>query len=610
MAIKFENQDEANKAFQANLSPRYTQLESLEKWAQGRQYDSKQGWFDDSGDVPLWERAPAVVYPVVDIAASSFVDLLLGEGRYPDFTTKPSEDESDEDNGLSPEDSAAIDRFIRETHRICRFRAYSRDALYTAMVSGSTAAIHGVRNGKPFVDLVPAKWCEPELGQEGEVLKLEVRYPYQEQFKNRSGKWEVRTRLYRRVIDDKRDVEYLPGDARTDGAEPSWVENKARSVDHGLGFCPVVWYPFMRGCVPVNEVDGKPIHKHITDEIHQHDIARSQWHRGALLSEPQICEIGVQPGFSPTAIGRMPEVFASADGKATFNSPEELARLQSRGVIRSGYGGDQPKQARKKGPGFPWQYPNPETKVEILTYPGEALKAQEDNCRDLRIKLQESLAVVFLDPESIKFAATTSGKALQAIKQKQIDRCGQYRDDVEQRLFETSVSMQLRIAQQWLARKQKLRTPGAAKVKPILDTMFQDGEWQPPTVYTQWGAYFDADPAEQQTIVSMVVAALDSGVPLLTVEAAVKKLAPIFGIENVAAFLGALEEERQKRTKEAANKFAAEQGALHAAAKKLTEEDDDADADGGADRSGGGEEPQPFARGRKRGAATPPATKE
>ena len=608
MAIKFENQDAADKAFTANLSPRYCRLESFEKWADGRQYDGMQSWWDDSGDKPLWERAPAICYPVVDIAAGSFVDLLLGEGRYPEFTTKPSEDESTEDNGLSPEDSALIDRFIRETHRLCRFRAYSRDALYTGMVSSSTAAIHGVRNGKPFVDLVPAKWCEPELGLEGEVLKLEVRYPYQEQYKDGNGKWTVRTRLYRRVIDVKRDVEYLPGDAREDGIEPAWVENKARSVDHGLGFCPAIWYPFMRGCVPVNEIDGKPIHRHVTDEIRQHDIARSQWHRGALMSEPQPYEIGVTPGYSPTDIGRTAGIPSSEDGKATFQNQEQLDRLKASGKVTGSYGGSAPtRAARKKGPGWVWQYSDPKTQVGVLTYPGEALKAQEDNCRDLRMKLQESLAVIFLDPDSIKFAATTSGKALQAIKQKQIDRCGQYRDDLDQRLFEPSVSMQLRIAQRVLANKQKLKTPGAAKCRDILNAMIVDGEWQPPTVYTQWGSYYEPDPTEQETIVRMALAALEAGVPMVTLELAVQKIAPIFGIENVAALLKTLESERAVRTAEAAKRFAAEQGAFHDRAAKLTDDTEDDEEPGGTG-SGGGKEPPTPPRGRSRGALPTDAT--
>jgi len=92
--------------------------------------------------------------------------------------------------------------------------------------------------------------------------------------------------------------------------------------------------------------------------------------------------------------------------------------------------GDAGSPARKKGPGYVWTYPNNDTKVGAIFYPGDTLKAQEENAKDLRIKLQELLAVVLLDPEHLKVANELSGKALQALKQKQIDRCDQFRDDL------------------------------------------------------------------------------------------------------------------------------------------------------------------------------------
>ena len=593
----FENQDQANRAFRENCSPRYLRLDGFEKWAKGTQYEGKVSWWDDS--VPLWERAPCVCYPVVHIAASSYVDLLLGNGRFPEFSTKLGEDESDEDNGLDPEESAAVDRFIREHHKLCRFRAASRDALLSAQSCGSVCEIHGVRNNKPFVDMLPAKWCEPKLGVDGEVLELEVRYPYIEQYKQQNGKWAVRAKLYRRVINDKRDVEYLPADANENGIEPSWRENKDRTVDHNLGFCPVVWYPFMRGCAPVNEIDGQPIHATITDEIQQHDIARSQWHRGALLSEPQIVETGVDPEHNPTELGRAPVIISTEFGGPLGAKGSPTAQT---GKITGGYGFGGAPKARKKGPGYPWRYPDPATKVFQLTYPGDALKSQEDNCRDLRLKLQEALSVVFLDPESIKFAATTSGKALEAIKQKQLDRCDQIRDDLTDRYFEPCVSMQLRIADTLMARGQKLRVPGHEKVKPILAKFREGGEWQIPTLQVRWGSYFAPDPAEQKIIVEMVLKALEAGVPLLTVKVAIQKLAPIFGIENVTAFIEELEAERQARQDEADERAAQaterEQKTLHEMNKTMVDnasadanEDDDADEASAGSRAGSRKKP-------------------
>ncbi len=175
------------------------------------------------------------------------------------------------------------------------------------------------------------------------------------------------------------------------------------------------------------------------------------------MSEPQPVEIGVDPDHNPTELGRPAAVAATElGGRITATNPQ-------RGTYDTGGGGAGP--VRKKGPGYVWRYPNPETKVEYLAIPPDALKAIDDNARDLRIKLQEGLGVVFLDPENIKFAATTSGKALEAIKQKQIDRCDQYRDDLRDNFLLPSVDMQLRIAHKLGA---GLKVPGVVEVQKLL----------------------------------------------------------------------------------------------------------------------------------------------
>lgn len=454
--------DEALKAIKANKSPRYLRLEALESWVSGEQYAGRPSWWND--DVPKWERAPAIVYPVVDIAIGSFEDLLLGEGRFPTFTSKPDEATGEDDQDLDEDQSADLDRFIAKHHAISQFRTHCRDALHGAMGCGTAVGLHGVRNGKPFCDTLPAKWCTPELGAEREVLSLEIAYPYVEEYRQPDGRWAARAKLYRRVIDATNDITYLPADARLDGIAPDWRVDKRQSFTHGLGFCPAIWYPFMRGSAPVSQVDGNAIHRLLLDEIQGHDIARSQWHNSALFSEPQICEFGVPAGYNPTDAGRTPMVPASVDGGLPVGMGGTAGSAAN--PMSGGYAvGKASEPARKKGPGYAWQYASPEARVEALTIEAGALKAQQDNCSDLRIKLQEALGVVFLDPENIKFAATTSGKALEAIKQKQLDRCDKYRDDLRDNLMLPSVSMQLRIAS---VVGEGLRVPGIEKALPLL----------------------------------------------------------------------------------------------------------------------------------------------
>jgi hypothetical protein len=454
MDRSLEGYDSARKAFDANVTRRYVALDSLEKWVAGTQYDGRDNWWTD--EKPLWERAPCIVYPIVQIAIQSNVDLCLGDNRFPSFSMKPGEDEGTEQNGLGEEASAAIDRFLAEYHKLCRFKSHARDAFSAAQGCGTAVAIHGARGGVPFADLFPAKWCTPKLGSSGEALSLEVKYPYLEEYRNAHGKWAVRTKLYRRVIDAQNDVTYLPADADERGIEPNWSADPDQTFSHKYGFCPVIWYPFMRGCVPVNVIDGKAIHAHVTDEIEAHDLALSQRHRGALLSEPQACEIGVSPGYNPTELGRTAAAIGTkTGGPVSADNP----------VTSMFTGGGKTSPARKKGPGYVWQYTDNQSKVQYLCYPADALKAQTDNAADLQRKLQESLAVVMLGPDEIKAVHNLSGKALEAMKQKQIDRCDQFRCDLEDHFFLPSCNMQLRIAAKLGA---SLRVPGSAEAAKIL----------------------------------------------------------------------------------------------------------------------------------------------
>ncbi len=463
--------EETIKIIVANTSPRYRRLEGLERWVEGTQYDGKPDWFMGE-DVPRWERAPCIVYPIVAIAIDSNVDLVFGEGRFPTFTSRQGDDETEgadkadpeasppepEEGALTEEQSGTLDRFIVEYHKRSKFKTHAREAFAHGQGTGTACAVHGARNGVPFAELIPAKTATPEFNVDGAVVSVDVRYPYVEEYLEH-GVWKERVKLYRRKIDEKSDTTYLPADAAPDGREPEWRADQSRTLVHGFEFCPVVWYPFMKGCVPVNVYDGRAIHRNLRDEIQQHDIAVSSRHTCALLAEPQITEIGVSPGHNPTETGRPVGILSSS--KPGEDAVDALTQGRVTGMYASPGGG----KARKKGPGYVWQYPSPETKVGYLTITADVLKAQDDNAKDIMFKVQDGLGVVFVDPQNMKFASTTSGKALEAIKQKQIDRCDQYRDDLWDHFLLPSLSMQLRIAQT-LGTRLKVR--GVAKAAPLL----------------------------------------------------------------------------------------------------------------------------------------------
>lgn len=448
------------KALDLYTSPRAKRLAALERWVAGTQYTGQPSFFSD--EAPYHDRAPCIVYPVVQSAIASFTDLVMGEGRWPEFCLGSSDEDGplDDEGAYSDDEKSTLRQFVVECVRQSRFQRVAREALAAAMGSCSAVVLFGVRNGSLFANTTRARWCEPELDDDGNVTRLVIEYPYPEQYQER-GQWKVRARLYRRVIDAERDVTCKPADIRGDAyVEPRWVEDQTRTIEHDLGFCPVVWYPFLRGCSVEGEKDGHAIHETLLDELRALDFALSQRHRAALYAgDPQWTETGVERGYCPTDAIPVPDAPASpTGGPMTMGHQPTAHYVDPR---------QQTKQGRRKSPSTIWQYEDPATKVQLHTLPGDALKGLTEHAEDLRNKIAEALSVVFLDPASVKFAASLSGKALEALRARQLDRCDQIRDDIGDGLLIPGVNMLLRIAAA-VGQRGGLRVPGLKQALPLL----------------------------------------------------------------------------------------------------------------------------------------------
>jgi hypothetical protein len=76
-------------------------------------------------------------------------------------------------------------------------------------------------------------------------------------------------------------------------------------------------------------------------------------------------------------------------------------------------------------------------------------------------------------PAEFKFAGAVSGKSIEMIRQRQYDRCDQYRDDLANNFLRPTVEMQLRIAERCA---DSLKVPGIQKVLPILRGVSEKSE--------------------------------------------------------------------------------------------------------------------------------------
>jgi Arc/MetJ family transcription regulator len=489
--------------------------------------------------VPVWEREPAVIWQAPEGAIQSNEDLLLGEGRYPAVSSRPDENESDDDGeALDEESSERLDRFIRSLEREAKLRSHCREAYKDAQSVGSCVGLFGSRNGRLFAETIQAEYSTPEFDNSGRLAKLTVQYPYIDIARDVQGAWTATTKIFRRVIDTERDVTFLPGVARVDGVEPVWTEDADKSVTHGFGFCPVVFHKFRLVSSIVNDTDGRAIHATVLDELDAFNIEASIRHDGAVHSLPQRYETGVELGSNPTRDSDQQQLIVYASGSGGNYSPHSPpAERFTNPAARA------PQGSRKQGPGYVWQFENENAKVGQLELNAGALTALADTMADLRARVSEALAWVALNPEEIRFAAALSGKALERLMARQLNRVAKDRDGFGVDYLKVAYCMLLRIAHKLGG---ALRTRGIAKALPILNT-FADAsnDWDDPPLSLRWGAWFQPVPEDDEKLVTTTRTALEA--TLITKRTAVEKLSRVFNIENIDAYLEKLEEEKAER---------------------------------------------------------------
>ncbi len=549
-----ESFKKANDVLCANLSQRYWQLDQLERYVLGTQYAHLAPWIKD--DLPLFERAPCLQYPIVARSIESNADLCLGEGRWPFITANPGEDDAvfDERLGLDEEQSKILDRGIKAIVEQARLRSVSSELLSEAQGCRTAIGVCCIRDGRLYVESTKAKHCTPTFSEvhPWQVDILEIKYPYIDQWYNAARKqWEARVLMYRRVIDATTDTTFEPALANEDGADINDAVWKPKAViAHNFGFCPVVWYRFMPRTCEQGNVDGIAVHEQIRDEVDGLNYALSMRHRAALHGgDPQMIETGVADGEMRAPMGRSAQSIAQPGDAASMD-------LWKNRDVRGQSGMN--VTYRKRGCGVMWSTESPDAEVKFLTLPGDALKTLEDDANDLLSLIREALAYVSVDPSDAKLGiGELSGKALEWFHKKQTDRCTKIREDFGHNCLLPLVNMLLRIVHVTGSQLgSALYLAGLKNLLPVLAKFEQsyggpnsDGaqqkRWFSPYLRLKWGAYFPATAADAKSDMDMTIAGRNA--KLLTRETAIQKIREHFpSIDDVAQYLEALDEEARE----------------------------------------------------------------
>lgn len=534
----------------AYLSPRYVELDKLERYVRGTQYEGRPSWYDD--DKPIMERGPNVVEHIATAAIRSYGDLIASQDRWPEVSSRPEEEEYELEDPLrlSEEDAELLDRGIRAIIRQTKMIARGRDALKKAMGGKSVATIVSLKEGKLQLQNQRGKLCEPDFDGE-RMIKLVIRYPFMKRVLNpETRKWEVKTFLYRRVIDEMTDTTYKAREAGEDGLWPE--ENGERweveeEVEHNLGFVPVVWYGFERDDGETGVVDGHALHELLLAVIDSLNRSLSQHNRASLYSgDPQWTEHGVMPNEMPGAAGRPSIIYPT-------EAPDgEWGKWRPNGAdLRGG-------SRRRKGPGVVWTFQNEKSKAELHTLDGDALEAIERNRDDLREIAASAMSYVRLgdiiarDREGSGITIRNlTGEAIRWLMKPQLSRADGIRNDFGDHWILPLVDLLLRMVLVYESREQLLLA-GSKQTATVAAKFMRAFEsstaWAPPEFGLVWPEYFAKTALEDMQEGEAVRADYDSR--LITRATAVEARSRRYGIEDVVAYVEKLEEEDKERADE------------------------------------------------------------
>ncbi len=535
-----QNAEQARALAASLITPRTVQLEKLEHYTKGTQYEGREDFLTPSKDVPLLERAPCIVYPAVESAIRQHVDMALGDGRFPKLTTGIGEDEEDDLFGLSEDDSETLDTFIANLSEHARFVEVCQDALEAAEGISSACCVYSFDGfGTLRAEHVETCHAKPTFDASGALTRLEIKYPYVELDTVEPGRVRARCMFYRRVIDAESDTVFKPAEVKRKGVEPTSSPDAERSAAHGLGFVPCVWYAFKRRKKGVP--DGCAVHETLLDELDALNFSLSQRYRAALYSgDPQMVETGVGEGEQVAPSGSQPRA-----------GLKEL-RDGDRTLVGFGYS-ERPRSARRKGAGVVWRYENPDAKVAMLTLPGDALQAITDQCDDLLDKIEGVLGYTGTSPEQVKGAL--SGKALGFLYQRTTSFVDRVRSDFWHGFMLPSLSVMLRMAlTAHNASPGSVYISGITKAAPILERFNREvadtgKRWFTPRIKPVWGRYFEQSAEDEKAAVETAAMAFEKG--LMTRTLAIEKLRGVFVFQSAAEIAEELDEADEKAAADA-----------------------------------------------------------
>jgi hypothetical protein len=290
-------------------------LDIYRRVLRGTFYDNLRHAFHDernaSGEyVPIKDRRPSVRYPLAAIVVGDALAMVFGDGRFPTVAC---------DDKPTAEMAAAL---VRAT----QLNAVMAEAGLRGSI-GSVALLMAVVSSRVMFRVMETINLTPEFAPTGEVAKVTERYKVPAADLAARGYAidpKAGDHWFQRVWDADAETWFLPWPVKAVSSEPVIPQvDEARTVTHGLGFCPIVW---VRNLPGGDDPDGDCTFRSAIETGIEIDYQLSQAGRGLKYSSDPLLLL------KEPAAGDGVDIIRSASNAITVNADGDAKLLEISGT--------------------------------------------------------------------------------------------------------------------------------------------------------------------------------------------------------------------------------------------------------------------------------------
>lgn len=201
-------------------------LQLYDSYYENTQYDGLPSWEqtkDANGDhLSVRKRKPRLRIPFAKTLSQRLASKLIGSSVFPQFSVAEN-----------PDDTAFIKAVIRESN----IKAHLLEPVRRMLSTGSCFYRFYLSGGAFKCEWFPAKFCYPEFQDNGELLKIEVKYVFDD-LEDRDSRGNPKKKWYKLELNTESEILY-DNPEYEENVEPSF--SVVDQADHGMGFVQGEW---------------------------------------------------------------------------------------------------------------------------------------------------------------------------------------------------------------------------------------------------------------------------------------------------------------------------------------------------------------------------------